>query len=708
MNGKRSLAAEDFQRQSEEGECGLACIAMVASHYGKKIDMATIRRLFPVSSRGTTLKTLIEIADEMSFHARALRSSLSGVASLQVPAIIHWDLCHYVVLTRVSASRGKKIFTIADPACGIQQISEIEFSKHFTGIALELTPTNNFSRESNKTQLRVTQLWSRIQGIGPAVAQLLVLSLLIQLVSLAMPFYLQTVVDSVMPSHDKDLANVLFVAFLGLLLISTASSWLRAQLIILLSSKLSLQTAVNLFRHTIFLPISWFERRHLGDVISRFGSMQPINDLLSRGLVSSIVDGVLALTTLCLMVLYSPALASVSIIAVFIIGVVKIIYFNTAKFANDNMLSSQAKETSSFIENIRAIATIKVFCQEKNRQRVWQNYKSEFIDASIRSGKLNVNFDALNTCILGIETLIFVYFSTMLALNASITLGMIFAYQAYKQNFIGAVVRIIDQGMAFKLLDVHLARLSDIVFSTPDLISDPSATSPIPFKNIELKGIYFRYARDTPLILEDLNLSLLPGRTTAIVGPSGAGKSTLLKLLCGLLVPQGGEFLVDGIALEKYGARRFRNQIGVISQDDTLFSGTLAENITFFDPDYDQEWLFDCCRQASIHEDILAMPMGYTTSVGDMGSNLSGGQKQRVFLARALYKRPNILIVDEGTAHLDSATEEIVSRNIFSLGITRIIVSHRAETIMSADQVFEYSDRKLKVVTRQNDPNPLR
>ena len=696
MKSRRGFAPENFQRQSEAGECGLACLAMVASHHGKKISLSGIRRLFPVSSRGTTIKTLIGIADEIGFHTRALRSELSGVAGLQLPAIIHWDLNHYVVLTRLVTKAASRTFVVVDPACGFRELPESEFSKHFTGIALELTPGREFRREQSRTRLRIGQLWSRIQGVGPAIARLLILSLLIQAVALASPFYLQTAVDSVMPAQDKDLAVVLFAAFLGLLLISTASSWLRAQLVISFSSKLSLQTAANLFRHTIFLPILWFERRHLGDVISRFGSVQPINDLLSKGLVSSIVDGLLAVTTLCLMVLYSPVLTAVSVAAVLLIGFIKVIYFNTAKLASDSMLAAQAQESSSFIESIRAVATVKAFCQEKNRQRVWQNRKSEFIDASIRSGKLSANFDAVSLGITGLETLVFIYVAIQLAMDATMTLGMVFAFQAYKQNFMGTVVRLIDQVMNFKLLDVHLERLSDIVFATPDWLSEPShAGETSPFQSIKLRGVCFRYARDVPLILENLDLDIWPGETTAIIGPSGVGKSTLIKVVCGLLERQAGEFLIDGIPLEKYGVRKFRNQLGVISQDDVLFSGSLAENITFFDPDYDQDWLFDCCRQAAIHDDIVAMPMGYETSVGDMGSNLSGGQKQRILLARALYKKPTLLVIDEGTAHLDAKTEEIVSNNIAKLGITRVIVAHRLETIRAAKNVLEFSAGRL-------------
>ncbi len=390
------------------------------------------------------------------------------------------------------------------------------------------------------------------------------------------------------------------------------------------------------------------------------------------------------------MLTYSPLLSLVAFLAVLGVGTIKIAWFNTAKILSDNLLGAQAEEESIFIESIRGIETIKGFCQESNRQQIWQNKKKCSIEAAINNGKFSINFETLSAFIIGLETLIFVYIGANLVVEASITLGMFFAYQAYKQNFIGAAIRLVDQIMGYKLLGVHLDRISDIAFSQGDTlpkISDLSNGSI--FKNIELKNISFQYSHDTPKILENLSLKIENGKTTAIVGKSGSGKTTLVKILCGILTPQSGDFLLDGISISIYGQRRYRNQIGIVSQNDTLFSGSLAENVTFFDPEYDRNWLIRCCQQAAIDEDINAMPMGYDTMIGDMGSNLSGGQKQRVLLARALYKRPSLLIIDEGTAHLDIDTEKSVAKSIQALGITCVIVAHRPETIQTADYIIE-------------------
>ncbi|MDM0029169.1 peptidase domain-containing ABC transporter [Variovorax saccharolyticus] len=698
----------NFQRQAEAGECGLACLAMIASHHGLRLGLSELRRHFPLTARGASIKTLIKIADEIGFQTSALRCDLKGLEHLQPPAMLHWDLNHFVVLTRVRRRRGGLTFEIADPAKGMNTLGEEEFSKHFTGVVLDLETTAGFRRRDPPPSLRLPQLWSKLRGLFPALAKLLTLSLIMQIVALTTPFYMQTTIDSVVPAQDLDLGKALLLGFAGLWIINTGSSILRSLLVIDLTNSLSLQMAVNLFRHTIFLPISWYEKRHLGDVISRFGSLQPITDLLSRGLVAAVVDGFLSVATLALMLMYSPLLSAISCAAIALFIATKIAFYNTAKLANASVLSAQAAESSAFIESIRGIETIKVFCQEENRQRIWRNKKAEVVRTSLKMGQYSASFDVVNVAILGFEALLFVYIASHLIIEGAMTIGMVFAYQAYKQSFVGSITRLVDQVVNYKLLDVHLDRISDIAFAEPEAALPPRLGQHHQgLKSISLRGISFRYGRDTPLILENLDLDIEAGTTTAIVGPSGVGKSTLLKVLCCLLEPQGGTSSIDGQLIGAYGVRRLRNQLGVVSQDDSLFAGSLADNIAFFEADIDQDWLIECCRKAAIHEDIVKMPMGYDTSVGDMGSNLSGGQKQRVLLARALYKRPSMLVIDEGTSHLDIATEAIVAASVRSLGITRVIVAHRPETVRLADRVLAFVDRRLIDITAMNNTSPI-
>jgi ATP-binding cassette subfamily B protein RaxB len=514
-------------------------------------------------------------------------------------------------------------------------------------------------------------------------------------VILVTPFYTQLAIDTVLPGSDIDLLNIIVFGFSAILLLNALVTWLRSRLVLSLNSNLSLQTAANLFRHTIYLPTAWFEKRHLGDITTRFASLQPISDLLSRGLVSAVVDGALAITTLALMVMYSGTLAALTCSVVGIYAVLKAASFSSMKFANANVLTAQAAETSAFIENVRGVSAIKVFCQEASRQRIWQNKKTEVVNGTLKLGRLTSAFDATNGFVVGVENLIFIYVAIKMIINGELTLGMVFAFQAYKQNFVGCITRVIDQTINYRMLDVHLDRISDLALEEPE--RSDHIEGAMPWQSIELDNVSFSYGLDQPPVLKKVSMNLKAGKTTAIVGPSGSGKTTLFKILCGLLQPTSGRVLVDGRPIQEIGIRRYRAQLGVVSQEDVLFAGSVADNIAFFDPDYDIEQVRRCCVLAGIDDDIARMPMKYDTMVGDMGSSLSGGQRQRVLLARAIYKKPSFLMLDEGTAHLDIATEAHILHAIKQLHGGRLFVAHRPETIKSAEVIYELADGVLRL-----------
>lgn len=689
-------ASDVLVRQSEAGECGLACLATIARHHGDMQDISSLRRRFPVSSRGASLKDIIAIADQMGFHSRPLRSDVRSLSRMSLPAILHWDMNHYVVLESVKTGLRGIRYTLLDPAYGTRVLEEEALGNHFTGIVLELTPTANFKPKKQAPTLKLTQLWTKMSGLWPALARVLALSLVIQAVSLIAPFYLQLAIDTALPAVDADLLKILAVGFGGLAVLSTLSSWMRSRLVLNLSNHLGFQTALNLFRHTIFLPTSWFEKRHLGDVVSRFGSLLPITDILSRGLVSSLVDGMLALTTFVMMVIYSPVLAAMTVGIVIVYGSMKAAFYNSMKLTSANLLTAQAIESSVFMENIRGIRAIKVFCQEGNRQRHWQNKKADFVNGSLKMGRLTAGFETINIFVIAAENILFVYVSVRMVMSGTLSLGMMFAYQAYKLSFVGSITRLIDQLINYKLLDVHLNRISDIVLEDPE--SETQSLDVAPIKSIYLQNVSFSYGVGLPLVLSNVSLEIECGRTTVITGVSGGGKTTLLKILCGLLQPTSGRVMVNEIPLSEYGIRNYRSRLGVVSQDDCLFAGTLAENIAFFDPDYEVGHVEQCGRLAAVHDDIMRMPMKYDTMVGDMGSNLSGGQKQRVLLARALYKAPDVLMLDEGTAHLDVQTESQVVAAMKQMQGTRILVAHRPETIEMADAVVDVTNGRARTL----------
>lgn len=685
LGGKRRTP---YIAQSEGSECALACIAMVAGYHGYQTDLIVLRQRYGMSLKGANLKQVIQVAEDIGFNARPLRGEVEDLPHLSLPAILHWNLNHFVVLTKISTGLRGTRYHIHDPARGALVLTRDEVSRQFTGVALDLLKSESFKPKIDRGDLRIGQLWSSMSGFWQTMRQVVLLSLVLQFVVLVSPFFLQISIDTVFPSFDRDLLLMLALGFGGLTIINFMASWLRSLVLVTLSNSLSYQVIVNLFRHLVRLPLDWFEKRHVGDIISRFGSTQPISQLLSQGMIAAFIDGVMALLTLTLMFVYSGILGGVAVGALAIFIVVRLAFLQALRLRNLDVITTAARESSSFIETVRGIAAIKAFGQEGNRQRLWQKTKADAINAQIKLGRLTAGFDALGQLVLALEKVLFVYIAIRLALDAKLSVGMIFAFQAYKDQFLGAGMRLVEQAVNFKIIQVHLTRISDIALSRiEDDRKQSSNDVPDYNQGIELRNIRYRYGVGESEVLKGINLRVEPGEMVALVGPSGGGKTTLMKIMIGLFTPTYGEVLVGGRQLSSFDKRKARHVVGSVAQDDDLFAGSLAENIAFFDPEIDMTRVEEVAAQACILDDIETMPMRFDTMIGDMGSVLSGGQKQRVLLARALYNRPQILFIDEGTSHLDPIAEEKVLQTLTSLEITIIVVAHRSKSIERADRV---------------------
>jgi len=685
--------------QTEAAECGLACLAMVANYHGHKIDLNTLRREYPISLKGATLQSLIQTADKLQMASRPLRLDIDDLPNLKLPCILHWDMNHFVVLKKVTA----KNITILDPAVGERTYVLDDASKHFTGVALELTPTKNFEKKNEEKQLKLSELWSRITGLKSSLIQVFVLSLLLQVFAIASPFYMQLTVDDVIVSHDLDLMMILAIGFLLLMLIQVTVTALRSLVIMIMGTQMNIQIANNLFRHLIKLPLDWFEKRHIGDVVSRFGSLDRVKELLTTGMIEAIVDGIMMIGTLVMMFLYSPKLAWVVIIAVTLYAIVRAVLYRPLRRLSEENIVANAKEDSNFMETVRATQTIKIFGKETQRQTVWQNLYADAMNTGIRLGKLNIGYSVINGLLFGIENVIVIYLAATNVIDGLMSVGMLYAFMAYKQQFTGKAASLIDKFIQFKMLSLHLTRIGDIAL-TPveeDFVGDigQSLANQNMNGDITLSNLHFRYSKAEPFIVENASIKIKAGQSVAIVGPSGCGKTTLMKVMLGLLKVENGQVLVDGVDITKMGNQNYRSQIAAVMQDDQLLSGSISDNICFFDPEFDQKKIEACAKMAAIHVDIMAMPMAYNSLIGDMGNTLSGGQKQRVILARALYKRPKILFLDEATSHLDTALESHVNNSIKYLKMTRIIIAHRPETIKSADRVLKMDRGRLVEIT---------
>lgn len=672
--------------QTESAECGLACLAMIASFHGYETDLAHLRQRIQISSHGTNLKNLIDMAARLHLASRALKLDSDSVGGLQLPCILHWDLNHFVVLK--SVKRNKAI--IHDPANGERTLTKEEFDKHFTGIALELTPTNKFEIADTRKRLGLQHFWSRISGLKRSLLQILALSLLLQVFAVISPYYMQTVVDDVILRNDDNLLIVLALGFGLLLLIETGTHVLRQWVMLYLSSRLNIQMAANLFRHLIRLPMSYFSTRHMGDVVSRFGSLQNVRELLTTSLVAAVVDGIMAIITLTVMFFYSVKLTLLVLIVVLLYAALRFALYHPLRLLTEEQIIAQAKHDTHFMESVRAIQTIKLFQRENDRQSQWQNRLADTINQGIRITRWNIGYDTINRLLFGFENLLVIYFAATAVMGNIFSVGMLYAFLSYKNRFVGSMDTLIATWIELKMLGLHLDRLSDIVFSETEeqdeLLQTQSPTQPLAGK-IEVRNLSFQYGETEGPSFQNLNFIIEPGETVAITGPSGCGKTTLLKCLMGLLQPTEGEILIDGRPIKQ--VLDYRRQIAGVMQDDQLLAGSIADNIACFDQQIDFERIAICAQLACIHDEIMRMPMQYNTLVGDMGNSLSGGQKQRIVLARALYRMPRILFMDEATSHLDVANESLVNNHIKALAITRVLVAHRPETVESAGRRIE-------------------
>lgn len=691
--------------QTEAAECGLACLCMVASYHGHRLDLASLRARFSVSLKGATLKGVINMAQGLALQTRPLKLDMTHLPQLKTPCVLHWDMNHFVVLEEVSGTHA----LIHDPAIGVRRLPLAEFSRHFTGVALELQPTSGFVRKDETQNFPLLSLMGRVIGLHRGLTQLLLLGLTLQLCALIAPFYMQWVIDEALLAADRDLLTVLGCGFLLLVVLQTAIGAVRGWITTALATNLNFQWFGNAFTHLMKLPLPYFEKRHTGDIVSRFTSIETIQRSLTTQFVEGIIDGVLVLGTLAMMFSYSPKLAGVACIAVLLYVLLRLAIFGALRNATAEQIIHAAKQQTHFLESVRGIQSIRLFGRSEERRASWMNALVEQFNADLRIAKLGITYQSANTFLFSTERVLVIWLAAILVMENTLSVGMLFAFISYKDQFSSRMTSLVDKVFELKMLRLHGNRLADIVMTEPEPVTqeceiDLKAVNP----SIEFRNVSFRYGDSEPFILKNLNLVIPAGQCVAVTGPSGCGKTTLMKLLLGLLEPVEGEILINNVKLAQLGTANYRELIGTVMQEDGLFAGSIADNISFFSPSADMERIQGCAQLAAIHAEVMAMPMAYNTLVGDIGSGLSGGQKQRLLLARALYKQPKILVLDEATSHLDVWNEQAVNAAIKTLALTRVLVAHRPETIAMAERVVVLQQGTIVQDHRQSDIQKMR
>lgn len=599
---------------------------------------------------------------------------------------------HFVVLVRA----GNAAVTIIDPALGRRKVSLREFAEKFTGVAIEVIQGPKFQKRDAPPSPSLRELAGPIRGLAKSLVVVFALALCLEAVSLVSPLIIQIVLDQVLTSSDINLLNLVAFGFTVLLLLQVTLTALRSWTAMWLSSHFNIAWSNTVFRHLLTLPNNYFMSRHMGDIVSRFGAVTVIQQTITTRFVSVIIDGMMASATLGMMLVYSSTLSIITIIAFLAYASLRITYFKVVRTMNLSQISDAARQQSTLFESIRAITSIRLSNQEATQGVKYLNASVATANSSIGLQRFDLWFRLANSLLFGMQRIAIIWFGAKLVLGGNLTAGMLLAFLAYVDQFAGRGAALIDYLVDLRLLRLQGERLSDIVHTKPEPNTDSVYVGPTPSATLSFNQVSFRYSQGEPWVLSGATFSVKEGETVAIIGPSGAGKSTIVRLIAGLLDPQVGSIELGGVDVKRLGKRELRRICGFITQDDHLFSGSIADNITFSDPDASLEQIIRAATLAQIHDDIAAMPMGYHTLIGDLGSTLSSGQQQRIIIARTLFRQPKILIMDEATSNLDVSREKALFDSLSKLGATRIIIAHRPETIRQADHVLVLAGGRLK------------
>ncbi|EKF8492344.1 peptidase domain-containing ABC transporter [Escherichia coli] len=671
--------------QTETAECGLACLAMICGHFGKNIDLIYLRRKFNLSARGATLAGINGIAEQLGMATRALSLELDELRVLKTPCILHWDFSHFVVLVSVKRNR----YVLHDPARGIRYISREEMSRYFTGVALEVWPGSEFQSETLQTRISLRSLINSIYGIKRTLAKIFCLSVVIEAINLLMPVGTQLVMDHAIPAGDRGLLTLISAALMFFILLKAATSTLRAWSSLVMSTLINVQWQSGLFDHLLRLPLAFFERRKLGDIQSRFDSLDTLRTTFTTSVIGFIMDSIMVVGVFVMMLLYGGYLTWIVLCFTTIYIFIRLVTYGNYRQISEECLVREARAASYFMETLYGIATVKIQGMVGIRGAHWLNMKIDAINSGIKLTRMDLLFGGINTFVTACDQIVILWLGAGLVIDNQMTIGMFVAFSSFRGQFSERVASLTSFLLQLRIMSLHNERIADIALHEKEKkkpeIEIVAHMGPI---SLETNGLSYRYDSQSAPIFSALSLSVAPGESVAITGASGAGKTTLMKVLCGLFEPDSGRVLINGIDIRQIGINNYHRMIACVMQDDRLFSGSIRENICGFAEEMDEEWMVECARASHIHDVIMNMPMGYETLIGELGEGLSGGQKQRIFIARALYRKPGILFMDEATSALDSESEHFVNVAIKNMNITRVIIAHRETTLRTVDRVI--------------------
>lgn len=673
------------QVQMSQVECGLTCLAMVLSYYGRRTSVSELRTKYGVGRDGASARSIVKAARDYGMRVRAISLQKNDFSHVRLPAIVHWQFNHYIVVERWR----QKYVDIVDPSGGRKRVTEEEFDNSFTGIIILLEPGQSFKREAPVSSLTLkSYVLGTIRQAPGTILQVLVTSVLLQMLGLAFPLLTKVVVDQIIPTRMDSALFVLGIGMLMLLCSQSVVTLLREWLLVYLRSRIDVHLMLGFFEHLLTLPYTFFQQRSSGDLLARVGSNATIRDTISNQMIAALLDSSMVTLYLLILLMQSTPFGLLTLSLGMVQVILTILTARPITHLASQELTAQGKSQGYMAEALTGIATLKAAGAEYSAYERWSNLFFDQLNVSIRRSYLVAVVGAVLTAVRLFSPLSLLWLGAVQVLNGSMTIGTMLALNALAVAFLDPLAALVNRGQQLQMVQAHLERLGDIMTSAPE--QDPQNVNMPPrlSGHIRVDKVSFQYAPDAPKVLHSIGVVIKAGQKVAIVGRTGSGKSTLGRLLLGLYIPTGGEIYYDTMPLSLLHLQEVRRQFGVVLQDATIFSGTILQNIMLNNPAMSKEQVMKAAQIAALDEDVARMPMGYETYVSEGGSALSGGQRQRLAIARAVANQPSILLLDEATSSLDVGTERKVAQNLQQFPCTQIIIAHRLSTVRHADVIL--------------------
>ncbi len=679
-SGQRKRVPVMLQMSAEE--CGAACLGMILAYYGRRLSISEIREQCGIGRDGLSAFALVKAAQAYGLRTRAVALESQDLRFLVLPAIIHWNFNHFLVVERWSTTS----VDVVDPVQGRMRMGAEEFEQSFTGVAITLEPGISFERQNSSKKASVRAYAANYVRVAPgSFLQVIGASLLLQLFGLATPIFTKVIVDQIIPFGLSDELMLIGLGMVILLCAQFVTTLLRGLVLLYLQTRIDMQMMLRFFEHLLALPIRFFQQRSSGDLLSRMNSNQVIRDTINRQLISILLDGSFVLVYFFILLSQSLLFSLV----VLCLGLLQVLLLLSTTRLMHRLslrgLTVQGKVQGYATEVLVGMPTLKAMGAEHLALERWSNLFFEGINASVRQNTASTLITTTLSTISASVPLALLWFGVGQVINGTLPLGTMLALNALGIALLTPLTTLVTNGQNLQLIASHLERIKDVIEAEPEQDNSIVHLSPRLHGNVRLEHVDFQYDTQAPLVLKDITLEICAGQKVAIVGRTGSGKSTLGHLLLGLYQPTRGSIYYDGLPLQTLNYQTVRAQFGVVIQNSSLFSGTIRENIVLGNPSIGIEQIMQAAQAAEIHDDIMAMPMGYETHVAEDGTVFSGGQRQRIALARALVHGPALLLLDEATSALDVATERLIERNLCTLAYTQILIAHRLSTVRNAD-----------------------